>query len=275
MRLLLLLAATACLQNVDSTALDGNEGHSHFLQLTAQPTVVTAESSDNNMQATITEMKLAGRKPFGQDQELQAGTPLNDAGPLIFDEIVFNFTATDAKKYDCKLESKIKLSQKIPFSSSADCVSPPPPTPTDAGGNGSSPNRIRKIFWAEADNGSSDRKLFMIGVDKDNNTMSIRAVDWDKNKGDYVPLSGEKDCIDHFTNVDVKSYHTAGTSYSKREGDTELAAWVRPSGITNFIYKVTDQDGKTVTYESKPGLPLPNGKVNTKSITQLLTVDNC
>ena len=123
MRLLLALAMTACLQNVDSTALDDSNGHDHFLKLAAQPQILAkdADADDDpfSSQVTITEMTLADRTPFGNDKELTAKTPLNDKAPLKFAKIVFKFTA-NKKEYTCTLESGgVKLSQQISFSLSA------------------------------------------------------------------------------------------------------------------------------------------------------------
>ena len=137
MKILLLLAMTACLQNVDSTALDGGNGHSHFLELVAQPQVLKIDNEVLASQATITEMTLADRQPSSAEQKLEASTSFNDAGPLKFSKIVFNFTVGD-KKHECTLPKgedvgEIKLSQKIPFSLSAcqcegcDNGSDPPP----------------------------------------------------------------------------------------------------------------------------------------------------
>lgn len=126
MRLLLALAMTACLQNVDSTALDGGNGHDHFLKLAAQPQILAKNASVGDApfasQVTITGMTLADRTPFGNDKELTADTFLNDKAPLKFGKIAFNFIE-GAKKYDCTLNDsgKIKLSQQIPFSLSNDC----------------------------------------------------------------------------------------------------------------------------------------------------------
>ena len=114
--LLLALAITACLQNVDSSALDG-EGAKHFLKLAAQPQVLKSNGNDYASQVTITEMTLATREGFGKDVPLQKNTPLNDAAPLAFSKIGFNFTAEEGT-YNCTLgndSNKIKLSPNIPF----------------------------------------------------------------------------------------------------------------------------------------------------------------
>lgn len=121
------------------------------------------------------------------------------------------------------------------------------------------PNKAWGLFWGKADKDGYPDQLFVLGVDIDNKTLSIRAVDWDEGRDEYVPSSNRNDCIDHYTDVERKFQ---GTGYSKEKGNKSLGVIVFGTEIDNAIYKVTEPDGNTVTYVSRRDREFPHHRVS-------------
>ena len=119
-------------------------------------------------------------------------------------------------------------------------------------------NRQGLMFWGQAQEDGHPDQLFVLGVDLDNKKLSIRAIDWDEGEGEYVPLSGPKDCIDHYTEVETSDVVSmSGHSFhGKQKGDKSLNITVQRGNPVGVVYEIKDPDGNTVTYTiSKRKIP--------------------
>ena len=120
------------------------------------------------------------------------------------------------------------------------------------------PVRTGLLFWGEADKGGLPDQLFVVGADLTNGTLSIRAIDWNEDKGEYTPLDGAAGCIDHFTDVETEGWGTAGSTYKKRKGNITLEVFISKRVIKLALYEITDIDGNTVKYvNSTREIPSP------------------
>ena len=137
MRLFLLLPLiVSCLQGVDHALQDASASGNTYLHIADQKVIINS----NDYEAKVTKMEFVGRNGnFGRSVKLSAGTPLKDAGKLIFKNIGFKFTYNE-KNYDCTLPDKMKSARqnnpdlekgnfvmflrKIEFDVTQDCPNP-------------------------------------------------------------------------------------------------------------------------------------------------------
>ena len=103
------------------------------------------------------------------------------------------------------------------------------------------------LVWIETEEEGYEDVLLMVGLDRKNKRISIRAVtyDLDDSTSRFLPLD-DQDCIEHFDNIKKVG---SDTIYKGHDGTTFIQFDFDKFRINNLLYIVQDKGGNLVEYK--------------------------
>ena len=99
-----------------------------------------------------------------------------------------------------------------------------------------------------------------MGLDKKKNLL-IRAVDWDDEDGEYMPLGTPNDCIDHYKNAEKgggSRQEQMYSKYKKKEDKFLLIEFNAGGKLITVLYDTKDKDGNRVKFHMSRENSLPH-----------------
>lgn len=106
------------------------------------------------------------------------------------------------------------------------------------------------VVWIEAEEDGYEDMLILVGLDKKNKKISIRAVDFDEDLEKYVPLD-DQSCIDLYNNVTrrggVKKQEYTGFQTTKEFIRLDVN---RDGALIGLLYVIRDKEGNKVRHKA-------------------------
>ena len=106
------------------------------------------------------------------------------------------------------------------------------------------------VVWAETEEGNNvhDDLLFIVWLNEERRSLSIRAIKWSNLRKKFVGYKKD-DCVDHYPHA-MRLENKGAVLYSRTKYKRTLKLFVKPNS-TQLDFSIPDQDGNMVHYYSK------------------------